>query len=83
MGTGIRFHIYRSPNEKSYAVPAPACILPVSPAFSSFVYTDGNAGAGIAYKGAYRLFVLGFPLESIQNPEDRAHIMAGALRYFE
>ncbi len=83
MGTGIRFHIYRSPNEENYAVPAPACILPVSPAFSSFIYTDGNAGAGIAYKGAYRLFVLGFPLESIQTPEDRAHIMAGALQYFE
>lgn len=83
MGTGIQFHVYRTPNEESYAVPSPACILPVSPAISSFVYTDGNAGAGIAYKGAYRTFVLGFPLESVQRAEDQAHIMAGALRYFE
>lgn len=83
MGTGIRFSIYRTPNEESYAVPAPACITPVSPAFSSFIYTDGNTGAGIAYKGTYRTFVLGFPLESIQSTADRAHIMAGALRFFE
>lgn len=83
MGTGIQFHIYRAPNEKNYAVPAPACILPIHPAISSFIYTDGNTGAGIAYKGNYRTFVLGFPLESVQEAKDRAHIMAGALRYFE
>ncbi len=83
MGTGIRFQFYRTPNEKSYAVPSPASILPVGQAISSFVYTEGNVGAGIAYKGDYRTFILGFPLESVQRAEDRAHIMAGALQYFE
>lgn len=82
-GTGIRFHIHRQPNEKSYAVPAPACILPTDGAFSAFAYTDGNRGAGTAYKGTdYSVFVLGFPLESITERADREHIMRGILQYF-
>ncbi len=82
-GTGIRFHIYRQPNEKSYAVPEPACILPTAEAISAFAYTDGNVGAGTAYKGAdYSVFVLGFPFESITDRSDREHIMRGILQYF-
>ncbi len=82
-GTGIRFHIHRQPNEKSYAVPEPACILPTTGAISAFAYTDGNMGAGTAYKGAdYSVFVLGFPFESITGRTDREHIMRGILQYF-
>ena len=71
-------------NEKSYAVPAPDCLLPVGGAYSTYVYTPGNYGAGIAYKGAdYRTFVLGFPLESIDNTTERARLMKAALGLFE
>ena len=71
-------------NEKSYAVPAPDCLLPVGGAYSTYVYTPGNYGAGIAYKGAdYRTFVLGFPFESIDSTTERAKVMKAALGLFE
>ena len=71
-------------NEKSYAVPAPDCLLPVGGAYSTYVYTPGNYGAGIAYKGSdYRTFVLGFPLESIDSTTERARLMKAALGLFE
>ena len=71
-------------NEKSYAVPAPDCILPIGGAYSTYVYTPGNYGAGIAYKGSdYRTFVLGFPFESIDSPTGRANLMKAVLNLFK
>jgi hypothetical protein len=71
-------------NEKSYAVPAPDCLLPTAGAYSTFVYTPGNYGAGIAYKGTdFRTFVLGFPFESIDNAQHRSRIMRAALDLFK
>ena len=81
-GLGRTITIPRAPNETSYAVPAPDCIVPVDTAFSVFTYVPGNQSAGIAYKGNYRTFVLGFPFESIQSEADRATIMAGILGFF-
>ena len=71
-------------NEKTYAVPSPDCLLPMGNAYSTFVYTPGNYGAGIAYKGTdYRTFVLGFPFESIEGVEQRARVMKAALGVFK
>ena len=81
-GLGRTITIPRAPNETSYAVPAPDCIVPVDTAFPVFTYVPGNQSAGIAYKGNYRTFVLGFPFESIQSEADRATIMAGLLGFF-
>ena len=82
-GLGRSITIPRLPNENSYAVTAPDCIVPVAPAFPVFTYARGNQSAGIAYKGAdYRIFILGFPFESIQSETDRASIMAGILGFF-
>ena len=81
-GLGRTITIPRAPNETSYAVPAPDCIVPVDTAFPVFTYVPGNQSAGIAYKGNYRTFVLGFPFESIQSEADRATIMAGILGFF-
>lgn len=81
-GMGHTMEIPRMMNEKSYSVPAPESIVPVTPAFSSFVYTDGNRSAGIAYKGNYRTFVLGFPFESITSEQERARVMSGILGFF-
>lgn len=81
-GLGRTITIPRMPNETSYAVPAPDCIVPVDTAFPVFTYVPGNQSAGIAYKGNYRTFVLGFPFESIQSEADRATIMAGILGFF-
>lgn len=81
-GLGRTITIPRLPNENSYAVTTPDCIVPVGSAFSVFTYASGNQSAGIAYKGDYRTFVLGFPFESIQSETNRASIMAGILGFF-
>ena len=71
-------------NEKTYAVPSPDCLLPTGNAYSAFVYTPGNYGAGIAYKGTdYRTFVLGFPFESIEDVQARTRVMKAALNLFK
>ena len=71
-------------NEETYAVPAPDCILPTGGAYSTFVYTPGNYGAGIGYKGTdYRTFILGFPLESIRGAQQRGSIMKAILNFFK
>lgn len=82
-GTGIRFRIPLGPNEQTYAVPAPDCILPAQGAFTSFIYTDGNQGAGVAYRGDYCTFILGFPFECIPDPGQRTHIMRAALHFLD
>ena len=47
-GLGRSIAIPRLPNENSYAVTAPDCIVPVAPAFPVFTYARGNQPAGIA-----------------------------------
>ena len=82
-GANTSFTFPTQVNEKSYAVPAPDCLLPTGGAYSTFVYTPGNYGAGIAYKGTdFRTFVLGFPLESIDNAQHRSRMMKAALDLF-
>ena len=81
-GLGRTVTIPRLPNERSYAVSHPDCIVPVAPAFPVFLYSPSNQSAGIAYKGNYRTFVLSFPFESIESEVDRANIMASALKFF-
>lgn len=82
-GLGLTLSIPRLPNEQMYAVTTPDCIVPVAPAFSVFTYSPGNQSAGIAYKGDYRTFVMGFPFESIHSESDRATVMAAALKFFD
>ena len=81
-GLGRTISIPRLPNENRYAVTAPDCIVPVAPAFSVFTYSPDNQSAGIAYKGDYRTFVMGFPFESIESDKDRAMVMAAILNFF-
>lgn len=69
-------------NEKTYAVPAPDCLTPIAPAYSTFIYTPGNYSAGIAYKGNYRTFILGFPFESIEGVQKRTRVMSAILGFF-
>ena len=81
-GADTRFSIPRTANEQCYAVPAPDCLTPTAGAYSAFVYTPGNYSAGIAYKGSYRTFALGFPFESIRGAHERARVMSAILGFF-
>ena len=46
-GAGSSYNFPIRPNEKTYAVPAPDCLLPVNGAYSTFIYTPGNYSAAI------------------------------------
>ena len=82
-GLGRTFSIPRLPNEYAYPVTAPECILPTNTAFPVLTYTSGNQSAAIAYQGNYRTFVMGFPLESIEQETDRNAVMASILQFFQ
>lgn len=82
-GLNVRFRLPRHANETTYAVPQSGYLYPTGGSFSTFVYTSGNYGAGIAYRGNYRTFVLGFPFESIPEEGERNHVMKAILGFFE
>lgn len=82
-GLGRTFTIPRLPNEQRYAVTAPECIEPIAPAFAALAYAPENQSAAIAYKGSYRTFVLGFPLESIDSESERTTVMRAILHFLD
>ena len=55
---------------------------PVSYTHLDVYKRQGSYSAGIAYKGKYRTFVLGFPFESIQGVKERARVMSAILGFF-
>lgn len=82
-GTNITCSIPRTANEQTYAVASSECILPAEGAYPVFAYNQGRQSAGIAYKGNYRTFVLGFPFESIPDIAQRTHVMQAVLGFFD
>ena len=81
-GMGCTLNIPRAINASFYPVVAPDCIAPTNDAITVFRYADGKSSAGVAWKGKYNTFVMGFPFESIQSATDRASIMNGILQFF-
>lgn len=82
-GINREFRFPYTISEKSYAVQSPDCILPIAPAYSTFVYTPGNFGAAVSYKGNYRTFVMGLPFESIEGEVNRDIIMKAIINFFK
>ncbi|NDW11293.1 xanthan lyase [Bacteroides sp. 214] len=82
-GLGRTLSIPRLPNNRFYSVTAPDCIAPTGSAFPVFIYSPDAYSAGIAYKGSYRIFALGFPFECIRTASERAIIMASVLNFFK
>ena len=64
-------------NARTYVVESPDAIEPSCPdAHTVMRYAGNNLSAGVAYWGKdYRTFVMGFPFESITNPEMRHRLM--------
>ena len=80
-GCGLQFDIYRSMNDKSYAVPRPEALKPADGAFAMLTYTSGQTAA-TAYDGQkYKTVVCGFPLESITNGNKRNQLMGAIVRF--
>lgn len=69
-------------NDSIYRVESPDVLLPAGKgAFTALRYTANNQGAGVAYIGKYRTFVVGFPFETITDAETRDRFMSQVLRF--
>lgn len=79
-GLGTEMAYWKTLNEEHYAATSADILQPVKPAYTAMQYADGY-GAAVAYRGNYRLFVMGFPFECIQGEQKQAGIMKGILNY--
>jgi hypothetical protein len=79
-GLGTEMAYWKALNEEHYAATSADILQPVKPAFTAMQYADGY-GAAVAYRGNYRLFVMGLPFECIQGEQKQAGIMQGILNY--
>lgn len=70
------------PNARVYSVEAPDGIIPAGDgAFSVMRYTN-SISAAVAYKGDYKVFAMGIPLETA-TPEQQKCIMKKVVAFFE
>lgn len=75
---------YNELTPDAYVVESPDAIEPASEeAYTLFRYSENNLSAGIAYKGAYKTCVLGFPFESVRTVHEREQLMKAILAFFE
>jgi len=81
-GLGKTFSVPSWLNSSSYPVVSADVIQAEEPAFAAMAYTNNNYSAAVAYSGSdYHTFCMGFPLESILNPTDRAAVMTSILQF--
>ena len=79
MSTEFRFH--HSLNPTHYSATSPDILVPVSPAFATLAYSNGQAAA-TAYSGSdYRAIAFGVPFECITNAQKQKDIMRGFLDF--
>ncbi len=70
-------------NSTVYAVESPDALEPSCPeAFTIFRYRDNRFSAGVAYRGPYSTVVLGFPIETLSTPDERAELISQCLYFF-
>jgi hypothetical protein len=80
-GADTTFRIPRTVNEQTVGVPKPDCLTALAPAYTAFVYTPSRYSAGVAYKGHYRTFTLGFPFEAIQGQAEQRRVMQAIMGF--
>ncbi|MFA5302620.1 MAG: xanthan lyase, partial [Bacteroidales bacterium] len=70
-------------NQDIYPVESPDALEPASEdAYTILRYLDNRLSAGVAYKGAYRVVVLGFPLETLKTTEQQERLVKQCLEFF-
>ncbi|MBP6065560.1 MAG: xanthan lyase [Bacteroides sp.] len=80
---GRHYTYYNELNSESYVVEAPDAIEPADKEAATVMrYTENNLSAGVAYKGAYKTYVLGFPFESLRTVTERNQLMKEILLFF-
>lgn len=70
-------------NSDIYPVEAPDALEPATEgAFTIFRYRDNRLSAGVAYRGDYKTVILGFPLETLTDGEQRSLLVKQCLDFF-
>ena len=70
------------PNGKVYSVEAPDGIVPEGEGSYSVMRYNNSISAAVAYKGAYKVFAMGVPLETASGEEQKC-IMKKVTAFFE
>ncbi|MDR2805816.1 MAG: xanthan lyase [Dysgonamonadaceae bacterium] len=71
-------------NTAFYAVESPDAIEPAGEgSHTVFRYSENNLSAGVAFSGDYKVCVLGFPFEAIQEADGRDQLMSAVLKFME
>ena len=69
-------------NDEIYSVESPEVVQPKGKGATTVMrYAAAGQSAAVAYSGAYRSFVAGFPFETIIDSEERDELMAAVLKY--
>lgn len=80
-GLGINFDIIRRPNDRHYAAQSVDIVNPLASAFCAMRYADGT-DAAVAYDGIdSKTFVMGFPLECINNVRSRQQVIKAVMTF--
>jgi hypothetical protein len=70
------YQYYNKLNSDFYAVESPDAVEPAGEGCHTiFRYSENNLSAGVAFSGAYKVCVLGFPFEAIQDEGGRDRFM--------
>jgi len=73
---------YSEQNAEFYAVESPDAIEPAGEgSYTVFRYSENNMSAGVAFSGDYKVCVLGFPFEAIQEEAERDQLMSNILEF--
>lgn len=82
--TGDPVYSFRTDlNREIYPVESPNALEPAcEEAYTIFRYLDNRLSAGVAYKGDYRIVVLGFPLETLKTTEQQERLVKQCLEFF-
>ena len=76
--------VCNKPNSRIYSVETPDGIAPAGKASRTFLrYTDSRISAGVCFDaGTYKAVSLGFPIETVEEPEAINDIISSTLKYF-
>ena len=80
-GLGTTMDLPRWINPEHYPVIHPEVLAPTDDAFTPLVYEHSHSSAAVAYSGAYRSVLLGFPFEALRSRYDRDLVMISLLDF--
>jgi hypothetical protein len=79
-----QLHFNTGTSDELYRVESPDAIEPAGEnAFCIYRYAYGTSSAATAYRGPWKVIVLGFPFETIDTHEQRVTFMGQVMDFFE